>query len=123
MTQTEQLPGSFQATGKFSDDTHFPYGFHRSGDFTRAQADLLLQHGQAYLALASQQREPINEEEADFVRSCRGEKAPASIHERAWNRYLTVIGKPRRFFALADQPPAAAQASYAEDTDADADDD
>ena len=36
---------SFIASHTFYDDDNFPHGLHRSGDFTRRQADVLTEHG------------------------------------------------------------------------------
>ncbi|GAB3095326.1 DUF413 domain-containing protein [Aestuariicella hydrocarbonica] len=69
---------------KFWGTDHFPYGFARSGEFTREQVQLLENHGYAYLALASGERTPVTPEEQEFVKYCLGEKEPQSRHEKVW---------------------------------------
>ena len=44
---------SFYSQKTFSDRLHFPYGFARSGQLSKKQADLIERHGEAYKNLAS----------------------------------------------------------------------
>ena len=91
---------SFKADKKFRDPQNFPYGFSRSGEFTREQAALLEAHGQAYKELDSAEREPVNKQEKEFVAFCRGDKPAESLHERTWERYLKKIERSQVIYSL-----------------------
>lgn len=85
---TTQSQDFDQKGRKFWGTDHFPYGFARSGEFTRDQVQLLENHGYAYQALASGERAAQTPEEQEFVKYCKGEKAAQTRHEKAWARYL-----------------------------------
>ncbi len=74
----------FYSNRKFYGDDYFPYGIERSGEFTREQAELLIQHGWAYMALAMGDRAPTSPEEEAFVAVCREQQAPETAHEKLW---------------------------------------
>jgi uncharacterized protein YifE (UPF0438 family) len=90
----ENIP-SFYSERKFYGDSHYPYGIDRSGEFTREQVDLLLQHGWAYQALAEGSRAPGTEEEEAFVAVCRGEQAAKTVHERVWVLFCGKTSAPK----------------------------
>lgn len=92
---------SFQATRRFTDDEHFPYGFARSGDFTIWQANLLEAHGHAYRALESGERQPKGQLEVDFVAFCHGEKPAESDHEKVWKRYSQSVSEHLHRYSLS----------------------
>ncbi|GAA6154279.1 DUF413 domain-containing protein [Pseudoteredinibacter isoporae] len=78
---------SFVCKTKFYAQEYFPYGLSRSGEFTREQVELLENHGRAYQALHTGVRTATNGEEENFVRACRGEREPTTVHEKAWARF------------------------------------
>ena len=78
---------SFNSEKKFLGLDLYPYGLSRSGDFTRKQAALLEQHGEAYKELQTGIRKPVTREEKEFVAACRGEKEPETEHELVWFKY------------------------------------
>jgi uncharacterized protein YifE (UPF0438 family) len=84
---------SFECSGKFYADRHYPYGLARSGDFNRQQATLLETHGRAYEALHNGTREPANEEESRFLAVCRGEAEAVTPHEKAWLLFQQKVAK------------------------------
>jgi uncharacterized protein YifE (UPF0438 family) len=84
---------SFFSNSKFYSDKHFPYGFARSGRFTREQADRLERDGKAYEALHNGKREPKNAEETRFITVCRGKAKPVTEHEKVWMLYCRMIEK------------------------------
>ena len=86
---------SFDSNRKFYGDSHFPYGIDRSGEFTREQANLLIEHGWTYQALAEGARVPATPEEEAFVSVCRGEQAPETIHEKVWMLFCSKISAPK----------------------------
>jgi hypothetical protein len=92
---------SFQATRRFTDDEHFPYGFARSGDFTIWQANLLEAYGHAFRALESGERQPESQLEIDFVAFCRGEKPAESEHEKVWKRYRRSVSEDTHRYSLS----------------------
>jgi len=87
--------GSFCTDRQFNPKQYFPYGINRSGEFTCEQAELLINHGHAYQALADGSRKPRTGDEERFVAVCRGERAAESAHERAWSVFCAKISRPR----------------------------
>ncbi|MDB4542658.1 DUF413 domain-containing protein [bacterium] len=85
---------SFLSDRVFYAREHFPYGLSRSGEFTYEQAELLAAHGYAYEALADGSRSPVTEEEARFVKVCRGKCVAKSPHEKAWQQYCAKTKTP-----------------------------
>lgn len=86
---------SFSSNRKFYDDARFPYGIDRSGEFTRQHANLLLNHGWAYLALAEGSRAPATPEEKAFVLVCHGEREAVTEHQVVWQLYSAKISAPK----------------------------
>ncbi|WP_036537278.1 DUF413 domain-containing protein [Oceanobacter kriegii] len=92
---------SFESSKKFYDDTNFPRGFHRSGDFTRAQADLLESKGVVLKALHQGDQLPADEAETRFVQVCMGEAVAQSDVEKAWGRYLAALRRKQVYFTAS----------------------
>lgn len=88
---------SFLSKKPFYAQQHFPYGMSKSGDFTRDQAILLEEHGEAYEALFLGTREPVTEEESEFVAVCNGKKDAVTEHEKAWQVYSRIIQKKKPY--------------------------
>jgi uncharacterized protein YifE (UPF0438 family) len=107
--------GSFLTDRQFNPRQYFPYGIGRSGEFTCEQAELLMNHGHAYQALADGSREPVTEEEARFVAACRNERPVETAHERAWSLFCAKISRPR----LAVNSPLITAGANAVDLSAD----
>lgn len=89
------IQSPFFSNSKFYAQQHFPYGIGRSGEFTKLQTSLLETHGKAYEALHSGQREPLNDEERQFVAVCRGQAAASTDHEKAWLLFCEKTNKKR----------------------------
>ncbi|MBV7314346.1 DUF413 domain-containing protein [Shewanella sp. NIFS-20-20] len=90
---------SFASHKRFFDDIHFPKGFHRCGDFTQKEAEILVAFGHAMAELAQGKRLPCNEEEQNFVDVAQGNALPTSLYERIWSKYCKLAqGKP--FYAV-----------------------
>ncbi len=98
---TVSVEHAFQATGHFYDDEHFPYGFSRSGYFTRSQVELLERFGQCLKQLDEGLAHPANDEQQKFVAVCRGESSPSSVLEQTWLRYKQSL-PGKRFVSLVD---------------------
>ncbi|KEA50373.1 MULTISPECIES: DUF413 domain-containing protein [Mangrovibacter] len=96
---------SFTTTNRFFDNKYYPRGFSRHGDFTIKEAQILERFGYAFNELDIGKREPVTEEEKQFVAVCRGERAPATEAERVWAKYVTRIKRPKRFHTLSGGKP------------------
>ena len=92
---------SFYSQKTFSDRLHFPYGFARSGQLSKKQADLIERHGEAYKNLASGHQQPATAEEQEFVRCCNQLKEAETEHEKVWLFYLlSIIGISAIIYAV-----------------------
>jgi len=121
---SETLNGSaasFVSHKRFYDDTNFPKGFKRSGDFTSKEAELLELHGHAMKNLAEGKTLPVTADEAQFVEVIKGNIAPSSLLEQIWLKYRKLArGKP--FYAVVGTvhlPPTKPEAEPAFDVDVD----
>ncbi len=83
LSKTEHFP--------YYDDMHFPYGFARSGYFTKKQAEILTSYGRHLRALWAEDISPCNNIEERFVRVCQGHAEPESDLEKTWFAYLEAI--------------------------------
>ena len=73
---------SFTTTNRFFDNKNYPRGFSRHGDFTIKEAQLLERHGYAFNELELGKREPVTEDEKQFVAVCHGEREPVTDAEQ-----------------------------------------
>jgi uncharacterized protein YifE (UPF0438 family) len=83
LNQTEIFP--------YYDDLHFPYGFARSGYFTKKQAEILTFYGRHLRKLWAEEILPESEVEKNFVKVCQGKMAAESEIEKTWLAYLNGI--------------------------------
>lgn len=97
---------SFEAVGNFYDDENFPFGFHRSGDFTRKQAEQLTQLGNALKALYTGKREPVTAREQHFYDVFSGCTAITYEEERLWQQYLDAIARRNEYITHLTRAPA-----------------
>lgn len=107
---------SFASEKKFFDDRNFPHGFQRSGDFTRAQAQLLESKGVAMKALHEGTRQPRTPEEEHFVATCMGQAKPSTDTEKTWALYLTSLRRKQIYFTASS---AAVEGSGSDSMDSD----
>lgn len=91
---------SLVANKRFFDDTHFPYGFRRSGDFTLKQAELLEACGHKMLALEQGIDQPESDDEQHFLRVCRGECPAETLEEKTWVIYREALIRKGRVLNL-----------------------
>ncbi|MDU6409739.1 MAG: DUF413 domain-containing protein [Yersiniaceae bacterium] len=96
---------SFTTTNRFFDNKHYPRGFSRHGDFTIKEAQLLERHGNAFNELDLGKREPVTDEEVQFLAVCRGDREPTTEAEKVWTKYVTRIRRPKRFHTLSGGKP------------------
>ncbi|WP_241609622.1 DUF413 domain-containing protein [Rosenbergiella australiborealis] len=96
---------SFVTTHRFFDNKHYPRGFSRHGDFTIKEAQLLERFGFAMNELDLAKREPVTEEEQQFVEVCRGQRSASTEAEKVWSKYMSRIKRPKRFHTLSGGKP------------------
>ncbi|XOV79817.1 MAG: DUF413 domain-containing protein [Aestuariibacter sp.] len=82
-------------TRRFHDPKNYPYGFSRSGDFSIAEANALQQYGNLISALVSGNISASNDEDKSLLAVANGEKAPDTLAERAWSKYLARINRTK----------------------------
>lgn len=83
----------FEISAPYNDRKHFPYGFHRSGEFTIAQADIIVNYGKILSQLEQGNKNAETIEEKNFVAVCKGEKVPESPIESTWYKYRSLLNK------------------------------
>jgi uncharacterized protein YifE (UPF0438 family) len=88
LNQTEIFP--------YYDDMHFPYGFARSGYFTKKQAEILTSYGRHLRKLWTEEILPENAVEKNFVKVCQGKLAAVSEIEKTWLAYLGAVKQVTR---------------------------
>lgn len=96
---------SFATTNRFFDNKNYPRGFSRHGDFTIKEAQLLESVGYALNELELGKRQPLTQDEINFVAVCRGEREAESEHEKVWMKYMSRINRPKRFHTLSGGKP------------------
>lgn len=107
---------SFVTTSRFFDNKHYPRGFSRHGDFTIKEAQLLERFGQAFNDLDMAKRDPLTEEERQFVEVCRGAREPVTEEEHVWMKYTKKTKHPKRFHTLSGGKPTVETAEdYSDD--------
>tara|TARA_Y100000034_G_scaffold131261_1_gene191628 strand:- start:1074 stop:1451 length:378 start_codon:yes stop_codon:yes gene_type:complete len=106
---------SFETSKKFFDDANFPRGFQRSGDFTRQQADILENMGDALKSLHEGTREAATDEEVRFVDFCQQKLEPINAVEREWAAYCKALARKQIYFTASS---SASEADY-ENTETD----
>lgn len=92
---------SFASPKKYFDDRNFPRGFHRSGDFTRAQANILETLGVTLKALHEGIQEPADEVETHFIAVCHGTEAATTDIEKSWCLYLSALRRKQVYFTAS----------------------
>jgi len=85
---------------RFYDNTKFPRGFAKSGDFTLSEEDLLILYGDTMLGLESGDLQPENSEEKHFVKVLLHPGKAKSKLERVWLKYVQLARGRKRFHTL-----------------------
>ena len=78
----------FVASGTFTDDKNFPYGFSKSGHFSIPEASRLEAVGNRLNLLEQGIEAPANQVEENFVAVCKGEREAQTKVEMLWLKYL-----------------------------------
>ncbi|MEF1289587.1 DUF413 domain-containing protein [Vibrio sp. M260118] len=85
---------------RFYDNTKFPRGFAKSGDFTLAEEEILTLYGDTMLGLESGELLPENSEEKHFVKVLVHPGKAKSKLERVWLKYVQLARGRKRFHTL-----------------------
>ncbi|WP_394245609.1 DUF413 domain-containing protein [Vibrio astriarenae] len=85
---------------RFYDNIKFPRGFAKSGDFTLAEEELLIQFGDTMLALELGELTPDNSEEKHFMKVLANPLKAKSKLERTWLKYTQLARGRKRFHTL-----------------------
>jgi uncharacterized protein YifE (UPF0438 family) len=72
---------------KFYDDVNFPRGFGKSGDFTIAEAELLVNLGRRLFKLEQGLCKPENQVEEQFFKVCVSQLEGQTKIELLWKKY------------------------------------
>lgn len=89
---------------RFKDITKFPRGFHRCGDFSIVEAQLLTIYGETLLALEQGQIEPNSSKEQQFQIFTKELREPTTKIEKVWQKYITIARARRKFHTLNGNP-------------------
>ncbi|MDN3612139.1 DUF413 domain-containing protein [Vibrio ostreicida] len=90
-----------QGKKRFYDNTKFPRGFAKSGNFTIAEDALLILYGETMMGIESGQLAPQTAEECHFLFVTQGGAAPATKLERVWLKYIHLSRSRKNFYPLA----------------------
>ncbi len=111
MTIADISHNSYKTDRKFYDETNYPRGLKRSGDFTLKEADLLEQYGVALKELANGTRLPADDTERQFVNVCQNKIEAQSCVEKAWLKYQNKTLTPKQFHTLFGSSKVSSSAS------------
>ena len=94
----------FVSSRKFYDVEFYPHGFHRSGEFTCAEAAMLEQCGAVIRDLAEARHKPASPEEHAMLAVINGEALPQTPLEHLWCKYRCKVRERKSFLACALRP-------------------
>mgnify|MGYP000497870781 FL=1 len=86
---------------RFYDNSKFPRGFAKSGDFTLAEKELLTLYGDTMKALESKELSPENSEEKQFIKALKSPQKAKSKLEKVWLKYIQLTRGKKRFHSLS----------------------
>ncbi|WP_428775034.1 DUF413 domain-containing protein [Vibrio sp.] len=112
MSDIEFRPGK----KRFYDNTKFPRGFAKSGDFTLAEEELLISYGDTMLALETGELDPENSEEKHFVKVIEHPGKAKTKLERTWLKYTQLARGRKRFHTLNGRNKPDATEEYEDDS-------
>jgi len=104
----------FLSERKFFDDKNFPYGFHRSGDFTIAEADLLSRYGVTMKKLVNGELQPSRPEQERFIQVIKGREEPRYAEESIYLKYMRLIAEKEKTFPPVRKVKAVLEESLAD---------
>ncbi|MDA0149009.1 MULTISPECIES: DUF413 domain-containing protein [Vibrio] len=100
---------------RFYDNTKFPRGFAKSGDFTLAEEELLTLYGDTMLGLETGELSPTNSEEKHFVKVIENPGKAKTKLERTWLKYVQLARGRKRFHTLNGRNKPETSDDYSED--------
>lgn len=100
---------------RFYDNTKFPRGFAKSGDFTLAEEEILTLYGDTMQGLEMRILEPENAEEKHFIKVIENPGKAKSKLERVWLKYVQLARGRKRFHTLSGRNKPDAIEDYSED--------
>lgn len=95
---------AFRSRSKYYDTNYYPHGFSRSGEFTRAEAELLENCGAVIRDLAEARRAPDCAEHHAMLAVVNGECAPQSALEKLWCKYKNSVRERKSFLTCSLRP-------------------
>ncbi|MGF1911332.1 DUF413 domain-containing protein [Vibrio kasasachensis] len=101
---------------RFYDNTKFPRGFAKSGDFTLAEEEILTIYGDTMLALENGELAPQNPEEKHFVKVIENPGKAKSKLERIWLKYIQLARGRKRFHTLNGRNKLDTSDDYVDDS-------
>ncbi|WP_162047736.1 DUF413 domain-containing protein [Vibrio taketomensis] len=104
-----------QGKKRFYDNTKFPRGFAKSGNFTIAEEEILTVYGDTMLGLETGELTPQSAEEKHFVKVIENPENAKSKLERVWLKYVQLARGRKRFHTLNGRNKPEASDDYAED--------
>ena len=113
----------FEQQGPFYDNTNFPRGFNKSGEFTLNESDLLTRYGKHLRLLETQDVGKQSTAQKRFIKVCRGEVEAESTLEKAWMKYRTKVAQPKIIISPYSSASTYNQDDQEETVDTDFDDD
>jgi len=90
----------FLSDRRFYDDKNFPNFFHRSGDFTIKEADVLMATGYVMTQLKNGEMKPQSPEHKHFLEVINGKQVAESLEEKTYLKYLKLIQRKDKIFSL-----------------------
>ncbi|PMH40875.1 hypothetical protein BCU68_16015 [Vibrio sp. 10N.286.49.B3] len=104
MSETEFRHGK----KRFYDNTKFPRGFAKSGDFTLAEEEILMLYGDTMFALEMHDISPENAEEKHFLKVLNAPHKAKTKLERVWLKYIQLARGRKAFHTLNGRNKIAA---------------
>ncbi|WNJ97972.1 DUF413 domain-containing protein [Vibrio ruber] len=102
---------------RFYDNKKFPRGFAKSGDFTLAEEELLIQFGETMSQLESGVLEPVNTDERRFLLVLEQPEKATTKLERVWLKYVRLARGRKRFHTLNGRNKPDALDEFVDDSD------
>ena len=100
---------------RFYDNTKFPRGFAKSGDFTLAEEEILTLYGDTRQGVEMRILEPEKAEEKHFINVIENPGKAKSKLERVWLKYVQLARGRKRFHTLNGRNKPDALEDYSED--------
>ena len=97
----------------FFDDTNFPRGFNRSGEFTVKESAIMHDYGYTLKQLHDGILMPENDAEIRFIDVATGKTEALDLIEKAWLKYIRLT-TPKPIYTLNGSNQVSLEASSSE---------